>query len=308
MRDPYSVLGVAKTASEKEIKSAFRKLAKKHHPDQNKNDKNAQARFAEVNQAYEIVGDKEKRGQYDRGEIDETGKEKFAGFGGGNPFEGFQQRGGNTSGSGNPFGGGGGGFANAEDVLNELFGSSFGGQARRQTHTMHQRTGGRAAPSLDLEMKAVVNLDDLFRGKTNVRMPDGKQISVSIPPEAENGQTIRLKGKGRQSTGYQPGDALVTLVIKPDGKHVRQGADLKKDLPVLLKTAILGGKVRVETQDGKISLSIPAGTSSGKVFRLKGKGLPKQGGGQGDLLVSVSIQLPEEGLADLEAFFQALHE
>lgn len=305
MRDPYSVLGVAKGASEKDIKSAFRKLAKKYHPDQNKEDTGAQAKFAEINQAYEIIGDKEKRGQFDRGEIDGSGKQKaygFEGFGGQNPFEGFQQRGG-ARGGGNPFGGGGG-FGNAEDVLSEIFGSAFGGQTRGGPQGMHPGQAQRSAPSLDVEMKAAISLDDLFRGKTNVRMPDGKQISVSIPPEAENGQTIRLKGKGKHTSGRRPGDALVTLVIKPNAKYQRSGADLKTDLPVPLETAVMGGKVKVETQDGKISLTIPAGTSSGKVFRLKGKGLPKKSGGQGDLLVSASLQLPEDAASDLQEFFK----
>ncbi len=303
MRDPYSVLGVAKGASEKDIKSAFRKLAKKYHPDQNKDNAGTQAKFAEINQAYEIIGDKEKRGQFDRGEIDESGKQKahgFEGFGGQNPFEGFQQNG--SRGGGNPFGGGG--FGNAEDVLSEIFGSAFGGQARGGQQGMHPGGSQRGVQSLDVEMKAAVSLEDLFRGKTNVRMPDGKQISVSIPPEAENGQTIRLKGKGKHTSGRKPGDALIALVIKSNAKYQRNGADLKTELPIPLETAVMGGKVKVETEDGRISLTIPAGTSSGKVFRLKGKGLPKKAGGQGDLLVSASIQLPEDDASQLQEFFK----
>lgn len=305
MRNPYSVLGVAKSADEKAIKSAFRKMAKQFHPDQNKNDKSAQAKFAEVNQAYEILGDREKRGQFDRGEIDETGKPKFSGFqGGGNPFEGFQQRGGQAG--GNPFGSGG--FAGAEDILNEMFGSAFGGTAHNQQRGGFAHAGRQApprpAPSLDLEMKAAVTIEDLMRGKTAVRLPDGKQISVSIPPEAEDRQVIRLKGQGKKSPGRKPGDALVTLYMKSHSKYHRTGADLRTDLPIPLETAVLGGKVPVETTDGRISLTIPAGTSSGKLFRLKGKGLPKKGGGHGDLLVSASLQLPENGMTGLAEFLQ----
>ncbi len=306
MPNPYSVLGVQKSADDKAIKSAFRKLAMKYHPDQNADNKNAQAKFAEINQAYEIIGDKEKRAQYDRGEIDDEGKPKFAGFqGGGNPFGGGQQ-------GGNPFGGG------AEDILSEIFGSAFGGHAQAQRgagnpfsgmggHPHHQRHQQRqAAPSLDLEMKAAVSVEDSLRGKTMVRMPDGKQISVSIPPEAENGQVIRLKGKGKSAPGRQPGAALVTLVMKSHPKFRRDGVDLRSEVAVPLETAVLGGKVAVETIDGKISLNIPAGTSSGKIFRLKGKGLPKKSGGFGDLLVSSAIQLPDEDLKHLVTFFENL--
>ncbi len=304
MRDPYSILGVSKNADEKAIKNAFRKLAKRYHPDQNKDDKNAQTKFAEVNQAYEIIGDKEKRVQYDRGEIDETGKPKFAGFegfGNGSPFGGFKQSG------GNPFGGGG--FGGAEDILKEVFGSAFGGAGRSGStgrgfeEQIFTNMGGpqarRTAPSLDVEMKAVVSLDDMMRGKASVQMPSGKRIAVSIPPEPDNGQVIRLKGQGKKATGRNPGDALITLIIRNDPVFARQGADLRLDLPVPLKIAVLGGKVPVSTPDGKISLNIPAGTSSGKVFRLSGKGLPKKGGGQGDLLVSASIQLPDSDLESL---------
>lgn len=318
MRNPYTVLGVEKGADEKAIKSAFRKLAKKYHPDQNPDDKSAQKKFAEVNQAYEIVGDREKRTQFDRGEIDETGKPRFAGFEGGNPFGNGNPFGqGGQRAQGNPFGGNGGGFGGAEDILNEIFGSAFGGNARA-ARGAGQRThydpgagfGGasagqsrKTAPSLDLEMKAAVTVEDLMRGKTTVRMPDGKQVSVSIPAEAEDGQTIRLKGKGQKAPGRQPGDALVTLVMRKHQTFERQGTDLRAEIHVPLEIAVLGGKAPVETMDGKLSLTIPAGTSSGKVFRLKGKGLPKKSGGFGDLLVSASIQLPQDRLDELARFF-----
>ncbi len=302
MPNPYSVLGVQKSADEKAIKSAFRKLAMKYHPDQNADNKGAQAKFAEINQAYEIIGDREKRAQYDRGEIDDEGKPKFAGFqGGGNPFGGGGPQG------GNPFGGG------AEDILSEIFGSAFGGNAQTQRRGGGSPFGGmgggqqqqrQAAPSLDLEMKAGVTIEDSMRGKTTVRMPDGKQISVSIPPEAEDGQVIRLKGKGKSTPERQPGAALITLVMKSHAKFRRDGVDLRTDVPIPLKTAVLGGKVGVETVDGKLSLNIPSGTSSGKIFRLKGKGLPKKSSGFGDLLVSASLQLPEDDLKQLVTFFE----
>ena len=296
MPNPYSILGVQKSADEKAIKSAFRRLAMKYHPDQNAGNTSAQAKFSEINQAYEIIGDKEKRSQYDRGEIDDEGKPKHAGFsGGGNPFGGM---GGGRQQGGNPFGAGG------EDILSEIFGSAFGGQAQAQRGRGHPHQQRQAAPSLDLEMKAGVTIEDLMRGKTTVRMPDNKQISVSIPPEAENAQIIRLKGQGKSAPGRQSGAALITLVMKSHAKFRRDGVDLRSDQEIPLKVAVLGGKVAVETIDGKLSLNIPSGTSSGKIFRLKGKGLPKKSGGFGDLLVSSSIQLPDKGLKQLVMFFE----
>jgi len=305
MANPYSVLGVPRDADEKAIKSAFRKLAMKFHPDQNQGNKAAQAKFAEINQAYEILGDSVKRRQFDRGEIDEEGKEKFAGFGGGNPFGGGGARGRSSQG-GNPFGGG---MGDAGDVFSEIFGSAFGGaQQQSRGHdpfaNMHGH-GNARAPSNDLEMKAAVTISDLMRGKTAVRMPDGKQMSVSIPPEAENRQVIRLKGQGKKAPGSRPGDALVTLVFKTDPNYRVDGIDLHRDIDIPLETAVLGGKVAVSTMDGKLALNIPAKTNSGQTFRLKGKGLPKKGGGFGDLLVSSSIQLPEDGLEALAEFLQS---
>ena len=302
MADPYKILGVSKSADEKAIKSAFRKLAMKYHPDKNPNDKKAQSKFAEVNQAYEILGDSEKRAQFDRGEIDGEGKPRFAGFEGqGDPFSGFRRQ---RSG-GDPFGGGGG-FGGAEDILNEMFGAAFSGQ---RTNTgggnpfSNMKTGATQQTNLNIELKTIVTIEDLMRGTTSVRMPNGKQVSLSIPPESDNGQVVRMKGQGNKSAGRQAGDALVTLVIKQDPKFTKFGSDLRTDFHLPLETAVLGGKVAVETIDGKLSLNIPAGTSSGKVFRLKGKGLPMKNGKFGDLLASASIQLTKNDLKSLESLY-----
>ncbi len=300
MANPYSVLGVPKSADEKAIKAAFRKLAMKYHPDRNPDDGTAQAKFAEVNQAYEILGDPDKRAQYDRGEIDDEGKPKFADFGAGQgPFGGYRER---NAGQ-NPFGGAG--FGGAEDILNEMFGSAFAGQRAGGASNPfggNERPHSRAA-NLDIELKAVVTIEDLMRGRTSVRMPDGKQMAVSIPPEADNGQVVRLREQGKKAAGRHPGDALVTLVMKPDPKFARFGVDLRCDFPVSLETAVMGGKATVDTVDGKLSLSIPAGTSSGKVFRLKGKGLPKKGGKFGDLMAVASIQLTDADVETLTRHF-----
>ena len=239
MRDPYEVLGVDRSASEKDIKSAFRKMAKKFHPDQNPDNPKAKERFAEANSAYEIIGDKKKRGQFDRGEIDNEGKEKFAGFSGqpgqGNPFAGMhrQQQG------GSPFGGNMGG---AEDILKEMFGSAFGGAQQRAGFggTQQSQQPPRAA---DISLKAVARVEDLARGKIQIMFPDGRKVSVTIPPEAKDGQVIRLKGEGNRQPGAHPGDALITLVIKQGGKFEIRGTDLRIDTKLPLKTAVNGGKI-----------------------------------------------------------------
>ncbi|PCI04216.1 MAG: molecular chaperone DnaJ [Hyphomicrobiales bacterium] len=299
MRNPYTVLGVSKGASESDVKIAFRTLAKKFHPDTNQDNPKAQQHFTEANQAYEILGDKKKRAQYDRGEIDGDGKERFAGFSQGGGF--------NPRGQGRP-GAQASGFGQnvhgAEDILSELFGSAFGGN--RQNGGPPPGFGGqrqRQSVDLDIKLKTRVSVEDLARGKASVKLPDGKQISVSIPPQSEDGQTIRLKGQGKKHPGMKPGDALVTLNFISHPSFSVQGTDLRFQLPLPLKTAVIGGKETVTTVDGKLSLTIPEGTNSGKVFRLKGKGLPKKGGGTGDLLVETVIQLPEEGLDDLKTLF-----
>jgi DnaJ-class molecular chaperone len=313
MRDPYSVLGVEKTASEKEIKTAYRSLAKRYHPDSAKGASGAKEKFAEIGLAYDILGDKEKRAQFDRGEIDAEGKPKFQGFegfgaGGGQPFEGFEFR---TSRGGSPFGAGQGGFG-AEDILNEMFGGAFrgarssGGFARGGpgfssaggfAQSGFSQEGG--ANPLDMRLTADVTIEDLARGKASVRLANGKQLSFALPAGATDGQTVRLAGQGNKAPGMQPGDALVTLRFLKHPRFTLDGADIRVEADLPLKTAVTGGKLAVETLDGKVALNIPEWTDSGKVFRLKGKGIPKKGGGHGDLLVTLVIHLPTEGRAGL---------
>ena len=318
MRDPYTVLGVAKTASEADIKKAYRKLAKKWHPDQNKDDPKAKEKFSEIGQAYDILGDKKKRGQFDRGEIDAEGKETFAGFGGFRPGAGPGGAHGGPFGGqagGHPFGGpggGAGGFAGAEDILSELFGQAFGGGRPGAGPNMgagmgQQGAGGpfrqSAQPrkAADIKIKTPVTVDDLARGKVAVTLPDSSRISASIPPGANDGQVIRLKGKAKSAPGQAAGDLLVTLVFKPHAEFRPDGSDLRGDVRIPLETAVLGGTVSVKTLEGKVSLKIPPWTNSGKVFRIPGRGLPKKGG-TGDLKLTTVIMLPDEpdaALADL---------
>jgi DnaJ-class molecular chaperone len=314
MRDPYDVLGVSKTASEAEIKSAFRKLAKKFHPDRNKSDPKAKERFSEINDAYEIVGDKEKRVKFDSGEIGADGKPRFQGFEGfgpGGPGGGFGQ--GGPRGGGRTFrwqtgGADGDPFAN-EDVLNEIFGrfSREGGGAGPGAGTGPRP---QAARGEDVQAVAAVTLEQLVRGeKARVDLPTGKTLDVAIPPGTKAGQTIRLRGQGQLGVlGGPAGDAMITIEFVPHPQFRVEGDTLRRDISVSLDEAVLGGKVRVPTLDGEVSLNIPPNSTGGRALRLKGKGLPVSTGGRGDLLVTPRIVLPETPDAELEALMRRWRE
>lgn len=303
MRDPYEVLGVPRDASAAAIKSAYRKLAKKHHPDANKNDPKAAARFAEVNSANEILGDEAKRKQFDRGEIDAEGKPRFQGFpggggrarGGGGGFENFSFRTGPGGAGGGGFGGGG-----FEDILSSM----FGGAGRGPRGGFDFETGGMA-PDLDLSVSMTVSLEESVKGvEKRVRLPSGKELNVKIPAGVSTGQQIRLRGQGESPPGHRPGDVLITITVAAHPFFKVDGVDLRVDLPLTLYEAVLGAKVRVPTLTGAIELSIPKNTSSGRIFRLKGKGIPKPAGAAGDLFVTTRIVLPDGHDAELEALME----
>ena len=309
MRDPYEVLGVPRGASAAAIKSAFRKLAKKHHPDSNKNDPKAAERFAELNTANEILGDEDKRKQFDRGEIDAEGKPRFTGFPGGGAggraggpggFESYTFR----TGGGGPGGMGGGAF---EDILNSMFANAGRGGARGgagRASPFEFETGG-VGLDLDVNVAMSVSLEEAVKGgDKRVRLPTGKELNVKVPAGVVEGQQIRLRGQGETAQGHPPGDLLITVHIAPHPYFKVDGADIRLDLPITLYEAVLGGKVRVPTLGGAVELSIPKNTSSGRTFRLKGKGLPKQGGAAGDLFVTTRIMLPDGNDADLEALME----
>jgi DnaJ-class molecular chaperone len=305
MRDPYEVLGVPRGASAAAIKSAYRKLAKKHHPDANKNDPKSAARFSELNSANEIIGDEDKRKQFDRGEIDAEGKPRFQGFPGGDPRArgaspggGFESRTFRTGGAG-PGGFGGGGF---EDILNSMFSGGGVRGARPGAGNTFEFNPGGIALDLDLSVAMTVSLEESVKGaEKRVRLPTGKELNVRIPAGVAAGQQIRLKGQGETAPGHPPGDLLITVGIAPHPFFKVDGGDLRVDLPITLYEAVLGGKVRVPTLGNAVELSIPKNTSSGRTFRLKGKGLPKAAGGPGDLFVTTRIMLPDGNDSELEA-------
>ena len=307
MRDPYEVLGVPRGASAAAIKSAYRKLAKKHHPDNNTNDPKAAARFSEINSANEIIGDEDRRKQFDRGEIDAEGKPRFQGFAGGDPrgraggtgpggFETYSFR----TGGGGPGGMGGGNF---EDILNSMFGGAARGARPGASSPFEFETGG-VGLDLDLSVAMSVSLEEAVKGaEKRVRLPTGKELNVKIPAGVTNGQQIRLKGQGETAQGHRPGDLLITVSIAAHPFFKVDGSDLRLDLPITLYEAVLGSKVRVPTLGSAVELSIPKNTSSGRTFRLKGKGLPKAGG-TGDLFVTTKIILPDGNDSELEQLMQ----
>ncbi|HEX4297709.1 MAG TPA: DnaJ C-terminal domain-containing protein [Devosia sp.] len=305
MRDPYTVLGVSRSVSEKDLKSAYRRLAKANHPDQNQKDPKAQQKFAEISAAYDFLTDKDKKAAFDRGEIDADGSPKFSNFGGAG-MGGGAQRG--------PQSGAGAGFS-AEDILKEFM-SGFGGAQARTT-----RGGGAAgfdpfagagvgggyarqpqAKGEDVNVTLAVSLEDAHKGgSVPLRLPSNKVVNVKLPDKVEDGQQIRLKGQGTSSPwGGEAGDALVTVKFERHAKFRRDGGDLRVDVPVTLYEAVLGGKVRVPTLDGEAELTLPANINTAKALRLKGKGLH----GTGDLYASLRIVLPDKGDPDLESLMR----
>jgi len=296
MRDPYEVLGLAKSASAAEVKSAFRKLAKKFHPDQSKEPR-AKERFAEIGSAYEILGDEKKRAAYDRGEIDAEGKPRAPqfegfGFGRGRPGEGQDFRSFGFEFGGEP-GGGRAGFE--ADILSELFGGRMGARARGPSR------GEDVAVSVSVPLATATG-----GGSARVALPTGKTLDVAIPAGVDDGKQIRLRGQGRPGARNAPaGDAIVTVHYAPHPLFKVEGRDLKLDLPITLYEAVLGAKVRTPTLSGEVEIGIPPGTSSGRVLRLRGKGLPASGEAPaGDLLATLRIVLPSGEEADLAALMR----
>jgi DnaJ-class molecular chaperone len=293
MADPYATLGVQRTASEKDIKSAYRKLAKELHPDRNKDNATASERFSDVTKAYDLLSDKDKRAKFDRGEIDADGNPAMP-FGAGG-FDGFRRSpGSNTGGfSARDFEGLG-----AESDLSDLFEGLFGGRAGGSRGAGPGGFGHRrqAPPQrgANVSYRLQVPFADAATLKPQrIALADGATIDLKLPAGVETGTQMRLKGKGQPGPGGA-GDALVTVEIEPHAFFGREGADVRLELPITLDEAVRGAKIKVPTVDGPVMLTVAPGSGSGKVLRLKGKGFSKKGGGRGDQLVALEIQLPED--------------
>ena len=304
--DPYSTLGVARGASEKDIKSAYRKLAKELHPDRNADNPKASARFSKVTQAYDLLSDKDKRARFDRGEIDGEGNpaNPFSGMGGGFNGGGYGGPGGGVGGrSGgfrpedlqgqNPFGSG------AEGVdLSDLFDGLFGGASRGRPAPGggfgNQQRRPPPQKGADIAYRLRVPFIEAAALKPQrITLADGKTIDLKLPEGLESGTQMRLKGKGQTGPGGA-GDGIVTIDIEPHRLYRRDGDDVRVDLPITLDEAVNGGKIRVPTVDGPVMMTIKPGTSGGTVLRLKGKGFTSKGGLRGDQLVTLEIQLPQD--------------
>jgi DnaJ-class molecular chaperone len=303
--DPYSILGVARGASEKDIKSAYRKLAKELHPDRNKDNPKASERFSEVTGAYDLLSDKDKRARFDRGEIDIDGNP--TGFGGG----GF--------GGGGPRGGGQGGFradgfegfGGSEGIdLGDMFEGLFGGRGGMGAGMGAGMGGGRGRPQpkgANVQYRLNVSLPDAATlASQRITLSDGKTIDLKLAKGLEDGTQMRLSGKGEPGPGG-PGDALVTIHIAPHPFFKLDGDNIRLDLPITLDEAVNGAKVRVPTVEGAVMLTVAPGTSSGRTLRLKDRGMTRKDGTRGDQLVTIQLHLPEAD-ADLASRLAGWHD
>lgn len=290
MADPYSILGVQRSASEAEIKSAYRKLAKELHPDKNRDNPTAAEKFSAVTNAYDLLSDKDKRARFDRGEIDGDGNPAAPfGFGGGGPG-GFR---------GQP---GGGGFDSGGSDFGDIFEGLFGGAGRRAGGGGGFGGFGRQSPpqkGANVSYRlAVPFADAAILAPQRITLQDGKTIDLKLPAGVENGTQMRLSGKGQPGPGGA-GDAIVTIEIRPHAFFTRDGDNVLLDLPITLDEAVKGGKVKVPTVDGAVMLGVPTGAMSGKTLRLRGKGFTGKGGARGDQLVTLQIDVPADDPAIL---------
>ncbi|MBS0222458.1 MAG: J domain-containing protein [Proteobacteria bacterium] len=283
MKNPYDVLGVAPTASAADIQIAYRKLAKKLHPDLNPGDRAAEEKFKEVAGAYDLLGDAEKRKRFDNGEIDASGAER--------PQQRFYRdfatsdrshRYTDTSGFAD--------FTDSEDAFAELLRRSERARANRPGRDVHYR--------LPIDF-----VESITGASKRLTLPDGGTLDVKIPAGLVDGQVLRLRGKGARGTGKgRPGDALIEVEVRPDRRFTREGDDISLELPISLSEAVLGGKIRVPTPTGEVTMTVPKGSNTGTTMRLKGKGAPRRSGGHGDELVRLKVVLPKSPDPALEAF------
>lgn len=308
-RDPYLVLGISRSASADEVKKAYRDMAKKHHPDRNPDDKKAEAKLKEINGAYTLLSDAEKRRRYDAGEIDADGNEKIFSYkpqGGG----GFRSSGGRGHGARNFFTED---DFSSEDIINSLFG---GGRKKARASSgfgsgfagmgMGGESGDRPEPSSSRDINYNLKLpfvEATLGGKRTVKLSGGKELNLSVPPGTTDGTKLRLKGQGMPGRGHQPaGDAYIVIQVEPDKFFRREGNDLHCEVPVGLNEAVLGASIRVPTLSGLVEVKVPKGSNTGTVLRLKGKGVPLNP--PGDQYVRLKIVLPDQPDEGLMSFLK----
>ena len=283
VKNPYEILGVAQTASPAEIQTAYRKLAKKLHPDLNPGDKSAEEKFKEVAGAYDLLSDAEKRKRFDVGEIDATGAERPQY----NYYRDYA-----TAGNGYHYSDESGysDFIDSDDAFADLLRRGQRARANRRGRDLHYSL-------------AVDFADSITGANRRLSLPDGGTLDVKIPPGLVDGQVLRLKGKGAPGSGTgAPGDALIEVEVLPDERFVRDGDDISLELPISLSEAVMGGRVRVPTPTGDVTMTVPKGSNTGTTLRLKGKGAPRREGGHGDQFVKLKVVLPKPPDPELEAF------
>ena len=281
--DPYEILGVKRDVSPEELQKAYRRLAKKLHPDLNPGDKDAEARFKDITAAYDLLGDAERRGRFDRGEIDASGAER--------PQQRYYRDFAHAAPDDNAYASHAGfsDFMSSDEILSELFG--------RGRRTDVRLRGADVRYRLDVDF-----LDAVNGATTRLVLPDASVIDVAIPAGTQDGQTLRLRGKGRPGLGGGPaGDALVEIGVRPHPYFTRKGDDIHIELPISLTEAVLGGRIEVPTPSGRVSMTVPKTANSGSVLRLKGRGAPRPDGSRGDEYVTLKVVLPDQR-SELEAF------
>ena len=283
LSSPYEILGVASTASAAEIQSAYRKLAKKLHPDLNPGDTAAEEKFKEVSNAYDLIGDPEKRKRFDDGEIDASGAER--------PKQRFYR---DFTSSGQPHA-----YSDSSGYADFMEGGDDFAELLRQAQRARANRRGR-----DLHYGLQITFAESIDGASKrLTLPDGDILDVKIPPGLIDGQTIRLRGRGAPGAGEgAAGDALIEVEVLPDSRFMREGDDITLELPISLHEAVLGGRVRAPTPTGEVIMTVPKGSNGGTILRLKGKGAPRHGGGRGDELVKLKIVLPKSPDSSLESF------
>lgn len=284
--DPYTVLGIRRDAGQEDIRRAYRKLAKQYHPDLNQGKKDAEARFKAVSAAYDLLSDSEKRGRYDRGEIDANGVER--------PDRAYSRayadsaQGGRQTRHGPP----------PDFDINDVFADVFGRTRRTAESGGHKKRGGDRTLTLTVDFLEAVN-----GTKKRVWPSPEKSVDVTIPPGFRDGQILRLAGQGEPGMGGgPPGDALIEVHVKPHLYFHRENSDIRVEVPVTLSEAVLGAKINVPTVSGSVAMTVPKGSDTGTVLRLRGRGVPSPGGHRGDQYVTLKIVLGDKPDTELEEF------